>query len=121
MHMLIMQTPHHQPRIRIVHVEGSGTKPGFPSRVEDDVIQGNMQLAIFSSDAEHLFCARISQLGLPVSISPFWKQRRCSTKSPISSNDLIDRRPTYIVIVHPIGIPGLQTNNLPESVVPICH
>jgi hypothetical protein len=57
--------------------------------VLDEAINGDLQRAVFLSDAQQLIAGRVMLLALPVAVSPFAIHRRLSRQIPVSGNGVV--------------------------------
>ncbi len=116
-----MQRLHHSLGIGEVFIEDARTHRGLVARIEHNVVDGDLQLAVFRSDAQQLGLAGITEFRLPIAICPERKHRRCSGKVPISPDDPVEPWPGDEEVIDRLRETRLNLQHRLEAVVPACR
>src|SRR5208283_680934 len=74
-----------------------------PVKIEDQVVERNLKLAIFRRDVEHFLLGLILEARLPETISPSWEQGRSTGQRAVVGDDVVEVRAVEKVIVDGIG------------------
>ena len=112
-----MQLIDHPFRVGIILVEDVLALAIPPEPVLHDVIDGNVQLAVFPRDPQNFFLRLVAVLALPEAIGPFAEHGRLPGQLAVGGDDLVKIGAVEKVVVDVVGHFGTDVQVIRKAVI----